>query len=76
MTCRKQLGQQASRPQRTSCPSFAVPNLANQYQSIGNVAELGTEQLVGADVLIGPQRRNNVHHVVLEGLKDLTPVVE
>ena len=32
---------------------------------LGIVAELGTEQLVGADVLIGPQRRNNVHRVVL-----------
>ena len=32
--------------------------------------ELGTEQLVGADVLIGPQRRNNVHRVVLAFRRD------
>ena len=38
--------------------------MRHSEQSVGNVAELGTEQLVGADVLIGPQRRTNVHHVV------------
>ena len=37
---------------------------------LGIVAELGTEQLVGGDVLIGPQRRNNVHRVVLAFRRD------
>ena len=54
---------------RTPRPT-AQRTTRDTLQFLGNVAKLGTEQLVGADVLIGPQRRKNVHCVVLAFRRD------
>ena len=51
-------------------PPEAVLRVRAPREFIGIVVKLGTEPLVGADVLIGPQRRNNVHRVVLAFRRD------